>query len=138
MAYPATIENAKRRFDAVAANLKRTTAVNRVASEAGPVTTAAILAYLDTLRGFYNEMQEIAAVPGIGAAFPNVATEAGAVMSTTLATIQWIAVNFPKEGGYLAAQEVNEITGEVTWRTLSSAALAPLRTAMTALEATIV
>jgi hypothetical protein len=137
MAYPATIETAKRRFDSVAAQLKRTTEVNRLASEAGPVTANAILGYLDTLRGYYAEMQEIAAVPGIGAAYPNIATEAAAVMSTTLATIQWIAVNFPKENGYLAAQTVDLTTGEVTWRSLSTAALANLRVEIASLEATV-
>lgn len=137
MAYPATIETAKRRFDRIATNLQRTTKAARLQTEAGPTSAVAVLSYLDTLRGYYEEMQSIAAVPGIGAAHPEIAAEAGAVMSTTLATIQWIAANFPKQNGYLAAQEVNLTTGEVTWRVLSSAALADLRTEMLALEATI-
>lgn len=144
MAYPLTTREAQTarktaasRFDLIARRLKDTTEATRLASTAGPVTADTVLAYLDTLRGFYSEMQDVAAIPGIGADFPDIATEAAAVMNATLGTIQWIATNFPQEGGYLAAQQVNVTTGVVTWRSLSSAALAPLRTQMQALEATI-
>lgn len=138
MAYPTTIENAKRRFDGVCANLKATTASNRVASEAGPVSANGIKSYMEYLRAEYAVMQEIAAIPGIGAAYPDIAADAGAVMSETLDTIQWIAANFPKNGGgKLSYETVNLTTGEITPDVFTTAALADLRAQMTALEATI-
>lgn len=137
MAYPATIENAKVRFDQTCANFKATTASNRVASEAGPVSANGIKSYMEYLRAEYAVMQEIAAIPGIGAAYPDIADDAGAVMSETLDTIQWIAANFPKNGGKLSYETVDLTTGVITVDTFSTAALAGLRTQMSALEATI-
>lgn len=87
MAYPATIENAKVRFDQTCANLKATTANNRQASEAGPVSANGIKSYWQYLLGEYAAMQAIAAIPGIGAAYPDIAADAGAVMAETLDTI---------------------------------------------------
>lgn len=144
MAYPLTTREAQAarataadRFDKIVRRLYDTTQATRLASAAGAVTADAVLSYLDTLRAFYGEMQAIAAIPGVSDDFPDIAAEAGAVMAATLAAIQWIATHFPKESGYLAAQTVNLTTGAVTWRSLSSASLAPLRTVMEALEATV-
>lgn len=137
MAYPATIENAKVRFDSIAAHLKSTTVSNRLASAAGPVSANGIKSYMEYLRSEYAAMQEVAAIPGIGAAYPNIADDAGAVMTETLETIQWIAANFPKNGGKLSYETVDLTTGVITVDTFSTAALAGLRTQMSALEATI-
>lgn len=139
MAYPATVENAKREFDRICANLKAITVFNREASASGPVSAASILSYLTTLRDYHAQMQVVAAVPGIGAAYPDIAGEASAVIAETLETIQWIAANFPKNGGgKLSYQTVNLTTGEITIDVFTSAALAGLRTQMSALEATII
>lgn len=137
MAYAATIENAKRDFDRICTNIKTTTVASRLGSTAGPVSASGVISYLEYLRAERDRMVAIAAIPGIADAYPDVAAEAGTVMSTTLATIQWIAANLPKSGGKLAVHSVNETTGAITWDSFSSASLAGLRTQQAALEATI-
>lgn len=138
MAYAATIENGKRQFDQICANIKATTASNREASASGPVSAVGIKGYLDYLRGEYGQLQAIAAIPNIGTAYPNIAADAAAVIAETLETIQWIAANLPKSGGYLALEQVNETTGVITARTFTTNDLSGLRTQMSALEATII
>jgi hypothetical protein len=122
----------------IAEALKAITAATRLKSAAQPLEAVEILAFLDTLRSFYGEMQAIAAIPNIATDYPDIAAEAAGVMSATQTLLQWIAVNFPKSNGYLLAQQVDTVTGEVTWRQLSTADLASFRTECAALEATII
>ena len=88
MAYAATIENAKRDFDRICANIKTTTVASRLGSAAGPVSASGVISYLEYLIDERNRMVAIAAIPGIADAYPDVAAEAGAVMSATLAGLR--------------------------------------------------
>lgn len=137
MAFPATIETGYNQFVGIAARVKADALLNNSTMAAGDVSAAAILSYMDELRASYLAMSDIAGISGIGAAYPELASDATAVMDAIAATITGIVALIPKDGnGYLLVNHVDG-QGNRSWRQVTPAQSAGIRTLITALIATI-
>lgn len=117
----------------------------RNASAAGPVSGKNVVDFATLLADAVVMLDRAAAVPGIaqyardqiGDQVLDVVAEFTAMRAVIIATRDWIMANFPKDGsGYLLLMSFTA-DGRYTFRTLTTAQTAGLRTQLDALIATI-
>lgn len=139
-----TLESAWHGARSTAATIKQRATALRSLSTAGPVNSTGILTYLVNLVSDRATLARYAAVSGIGPYAQaqvsdntlNVATEFAAMTSACDGVISWIAMNFPKDAsGFLLAQQFS--ANQIIDRQFATATLAPLRTQLDTLIATI-
>lgn len=151
MAFPSTAGTAPEALSvawvnamSIAGSIKTDTQAIRAQSLAGNVGASRILGHLTFLADQKVRLQQIAALPGIGAYAQaqlndntlNVATEFNAMIAAMDGVRDWVIANFPAASGFLQAQSF-QADGRTTDRQFSTVALANYRTQLDALIATI-
>lgn len=129
----------------IAAEVKTRSVLLRSTSLAGPISAWSIIDYATFLADAKVAFARCSSLSGINAyaqaqigdATINVATEFSNMVSQLNATVAWIIANFPKDGGGFLLAATWLADGRITYRTLTTAQTAGLRTALDALIATI-
>jgi hypothetical protein len=151
MAFPSTAGTAPEALSvawvnamSIAGAIKLDTQAIRAQSLAGNVGASRILSHLTFLADQKVRLQQIAALPGIGAYAQsqsdnpslNVAAEFTAMINAMDGVRDWVMINFPAASGYIQAQQF-QADGRTTDRQFNTASLVNYRTQLDALIATI-
>lgn len=148
MAYPASTElldNTLAQVDGIMLMVKSLSATLRQASAAGAIPSSQIIDYMARVADLRDRLSTLSATPGLGdyaktakqKAALDVAAEFTATLAQIDATRAWIVANFPKAADSSLSERKFDGAGRTVQNNFTTAALAGLRTQLSALEATI-
>lgn len=148
MAFPAStalLANVLEQIASLMVQVKAASIQLRDTSAANSVSANFIVSFLSQLAGQREQMAALVATPGLAAYAQaqynnpslDIAAEYAATVAQIDATRTWIVNNFPKDGSGNLLERKFDANGRTVFNAFSSASLAPLRTQLDALIATI-